>query len=115
MTVWGDHAEATAEAQPGRAPGHVAALDQDPSLAGRAEAADRLDQLVLAVSLDAGDADDLARPHLEADPLDGQLAAVVGDYQVLDLEPHVARPGGLLVDLVHHRPAHNHPGQVGLA
>ncbi len=42
-----------------------------------AQARDGLDQLVLAVAGDAGDAQDLARAHLEADAIDDLAAAVV--------------------------------------
>ena len=42
-----------------------------------AQADDRLDELVLAVAGDAGDAEDLAGPDLEVDAADGLVAAVV--------------------------------------
>ena len=46
--------------------------------AGRlAQAGERLDELVLAVAGDAGDAEDLAGTDLEADAADDLLAAVV--------------------------------------
>ena len=50
--------------------------------AGRlAQPDDRLDQLVLAVAGDAGDAEDLAGPDLEVDAVDDLVAAVVADAQ----------------------------------
>ena len=44
---------------------------------GLAQAGERLDELVLAVAGDAGDAEDLAGPDLEVDAADGLAAAVV--------------------------------------
>ena len=45
-----------------------------------------LDELALAVALDAGHADDLAGPHLEGEAVDGGQVAVVLDVQVGDLQ-----------------------------
>ena len=49
-----------------------------------AQARERLDELVLAVAGDAGDSEDLAGADLEADAIDGLLAAIVRDPQVRD-------------------------------
>ena len=45
---------------------------------------DRLDELALAVALDAGDAEDLAAADLDREPVDGLHAAVVERPQVAD-------------------------------
>ncbi len=66
---------------------------------------DRLDELGLAVALDAGERDDLARPDLEADALDGHVVAVVAHVEVRDREHHVARRRRALDDLELHVPA----------
>ena len=52
---------------------------------------ERLDELVLAVAGDAGDAEDLAGPDLEVDAADDLAAAVVLDAQAVDAEHGVAR------------------------
>ncbi len=57
-----------------------------------AEPGQRLDQLGLAVALDAGDADDLAGVDGEVDAVDRDLVALVEDGQALHLEQ---RPAGL--------------------
>ena len=60
-------------------------------LADAPQAGDRVDQLGLAVAVDAGDPDDLARAHLEARRRLHRLEpAVVEDVQVLDLEQRLA-------------------------
>ncbi len=58
---------------------------------GVAQAGQRLDQLRLAVALDAGDADHLARMDGQVDAVDGNLAAVVEDAQLGHLEQRLAR------------------------
>ena len=76
-----------ADAQPraagaGAAAGHVLAVERHRPAGRLAQPDDRLDELVLAVAGDAGDAEDLAGPDLEVDAADDLAAAVV------------ARPGG---------------------
>jgi hypothetical protein len=56
-----------------------------------AQPGERVDQLALAVPVDAGDADDLAAPHLERDAAHGLEAAVVEHGQVLDVQERLAR------------------------
>ena len=53
----------------------------------RAQAGDRLREFALAVAGDAGDADDLARAHLEVDAADGLDAAVAAAREAAHLEP----------------------------
>ena len=65
----------------------------------------------LAVPVDAGDADDLARLHLEGDPAHSLEAALVVHVQVLDVEQRLARLGGLLVDAQEHLAADHEAGE----
>ena len=62
----------------------VVAVDDDLARVDRPEADDRLDELGLAVALDARERDDLARPDLEADALDRHVLPVVPHVEVLD-------------------------------
>ena len=73
----------------------------------------RLDQLALPVALDAGDADDLAGPHLQVEAVHGSLAAIVVDLQPGDVEHDVARVGVALLDLQHDAAPDHHVGQPG--
>ena len=81
---------------------------------GRREAGDRLDQLALAVPVDAGDADDLARPHLERHAAHGLEPAAVVHDQVANREERLARLGGALLDVEQHRPADHQLGELAL-
>ena len=81
------------------------AVDDDLARVRRPEADDRLDELRLPVALDAGERDDLARPDLEADALDGHVVPVVPHVEVLDGQHHVARRRRALDDLELHVPA----------
>ena len=78
-----------------------------------AHADERLDQLALAVALDAGDTDDLPGPHLQVEPVDGPLAPIVVDLQSGDVEHDVARVGVALLDLQHDAAPDHHVGQPG--
>ena len=75
------------------------------------QARDRLDELRLAVPVDAGDADDLAGRDLERDPADSLEAALVVHAQVLDGEERLTRLGGLLVDAQEHLAADHEAGE----
>ena len=75
---------------------------------GSAQAGDRVDQLGLAVAVDAGDADDLARAHVERDAAHRLEPAVVEDVEVLDLEQRLARLRRLLLDAEQHLAADHH-------
>ena len=70
-------------------PGDRAVRHFDGAARRLAQAGERLDELVLAVAGDAGDAEDLARPDVEADALDGLVSAVVRDMQVRDDESRI--------------------------
>ena len=56
-----------------------------------AESDEGLDELVLAVSCDSGDAEDLTRPHLEVDATNHLRPTVVRDVQAAHLQGHVRR------------------------
>ena len=78
----------------------LAPRDLDRAALGPHQAGDRVDQLRLAVAVDAGEPDDLARPDLERDPAHLLDAAVVADVEILDGEQDVpglrrrpSRPG----------------------
>src|SRR5687767_7844007 len=62
------------------------------------EPRDRVDQLCLAVPVDAGQPDDLARANLERDPANALDVTIVSDVKVLDLEDQVTRSNGALLD-----------------
>ena len=63
----------------------------DRAAARAPEAGERLDELRLAIAVDAGDADDLAGTHVEADAAHRRETAVVVDREPLDLEQRLAR------------------------
>ena len=75
---------------------------------------DRLDQLVLAVAGDPGDAEDLARADLEVDAVDDLVAAVVLDGQALDLERRAGRVRFAAIDRQRDLAADHQLGEVFL-
>ena len=79
---------------------------------GLAQPDDRLDELVLAVAGDAGDAEDLARPDLEVDAVDDLLPAVVLDGQALDRERRAGRVRLAAVDRQRDLAADHQLGEV---
>ncbi len=90
-------------------------IDPDVDSIVVAQAGDGLGELGLAVSLHAGEGDDLAGADLEVDMVDHGQPALVDDGEILDLEDGLSRRGRLLA---HHeldrRPDH-HRGQLLLA
>ena len=78
LAVLGHVAEPRLAPTPGRPRGDVLAAEADATGVDLAEAHQHLDELGLAVALDAGDADDLTPADLEAD-VRQQLPAVLGD------------------------------------
>ncbi len=67
LPVLGDVAEARVVVAEGVDVRDVRAVEPHAARRDRPQAAERVDQLGLAVAVDAGDADDLAGPHLERD------------------------------------------------
>ncbi len=87
-------------------------VEADRARARAAHPRDGLDELLLAVAVDARDADDLARPHVEREPAHGLEAAVVHDVQVLHLQRELAGRRGLLVHHQQHLAADHELGQA---
>ena len=75
---------------------------------------ERLDQLVLAVAGDAGDAEDLARADLEVDAVDDLVAAVVLGAEALDRQHDVGRVRLAAVDVERDLAADHQLGEVVL-
>ena len=73
---------------------------------------DGVDQLRLAVAVDAGDAHDLTGPHLEADAAHLLEAAVVRHPQVLQLQQRLAGLRRALLDPQQHLAADHQPRQL---
>src|SRR5712691_4149780 len=74
MAVAGDERHPVLLEIPRTGSGDVVTAEGDAAARRLAEAGERLDELLLAVARDAGDAEDLARADLEADALDRLLA-----------------------------------------
>ena len=90
----------------------VVAFEAHGARRDRPQAAERVDQLGLAVAVDAGDADDLAGPHLERDVAHLLDPAVVERVQALDLEERLAGRRRLLVDAQQHLAPDHQPRQA---
>src|SRR5581483_8343493 len=89
LPVLGDVAEAGVEHVARRRSVVPASRELDRALGVAAQAGDRVDQLGLAVAVDACDADDFPGAYVERDPADALDAALVHDVQVLDTQQHV--------------------------
>ena len=74
--------------------GGVVAEDVHVAAGLATHAGDRLDELALAVALDAGDAEHLAAADVGGEAVDGLHAAVVEHPQIPHRQQHVARVGG---------------------
>jgi hypothetical protein len=98
VPVLGDVTDAHVDHLARRLVRRVAAADADPPRAHGAQPGDRVDQLALTVGVDAGEPDDLAPTHGEADAAQRLEPAVVDHVHVLDLEQRLARLRGRLVD-----------------
>ena len=90
----------------------VSAAYPYPALDGGAHAGDGLEQLALAVALDGGNAEHLARAGLKTDAADGDEAPVVANGEVFDGYHGFPRHSGLLQLVEEHRPAHHHGGYL---
>ena len=90
----------------------VPALEPDGAGRGLFEARNTVDQLALAVAVDTGNADDLARTDVEADAADGIVLVDLARHdEVLDLQDRLADLAGLLIDGKLHVAANHHLGQ----
>ena len=88
------------------------AVHEDLSGGGFGQAGDGLDELLLAVAIDACDADDFAGADREVEAFDGLDAALVVHVQVANLKDGLAGRGGLLLDLEVHVVSDHHVGEV---
>ena len=79
-----------------------------------AQARERVDQLALAVVVDAGDADDLAGANLERDAAHLLDVAVVEHVEVLDLEQRLSGLRRGLLDAEHDLAADHQLREAGL-
>ena len=86
LAVFGDVPDASLDALARAAVADVATADGDRPRLGPAQPRDRLDQLGLAVPVDAGDAHDLAGADVERDASHGLEVTVVPDPQIAHLE-----------------------------
>ena len=82
--------------------------DRHRSRVDRAQPDDRLDELRLAVALDAGDRDDLPRANVERHVLDGDVVAIVADHDVVQAEDDIARGRRALHDAELHVATDHH-------
>ena len=114
VPVLGDVAEPLVEMFPCRRPRQLAAVDDDPARGRMAEPGERVDELRLAVPVDARDPDDLAGANLERDPAHHLETAVVDHVYVLGLENRSTRLGRLLLHPEEHLPADHHPREARL-
>ena len=80
----------------------VLAADHDRAGVGRPQARDRLDQLGLAVAVDAGQRDDLAAVDRQRGAAHGRQVAVVADLEVADLEHCLLQLCRRLLDVQQH-------------
>ena len=79
VAVLGDVRDAGLGGGADAAPGDVLPVDEHAARLRRTQSGDRLDQLVLAVAVDAGERDDLARAHRQRQAAHGLELAVVED------------------------------------
>src|SRR6185437_16583484 len=86
--------------------------DLDRAALEAAQAGEGVDQLGLAVAVDARDPDDLPRPHVERDAPHLLQAAVVENVQVLDCEQRLPGCRGWLLDAEQDLAADHHAGEA---
>ena len=93
--------------------GDVLAAQGQRALLQGFQAGDAVDQLRLAVAVDARDADDFAPADLEGHVLDGVVFVPLGGHgHALHVQHHLAGLGGGLFHHEVHVPAHHHPAQL---
>ena len=108
------HARRAARADGGV--GDVPAAERHAARGNLFKTRQRVNQLGLAVAVDARDAQDLALARGKAHVLDGVLLVqLAGDVQVLHLQHRLGGMGLALLHLQLHRTADHHAAQLGLA
>ena len=110
--VFGDVPDPRLPAAERRDAGDVAAVEHDPARGGVPHPHDRLDQLRLAVALDPGDAQHLARVHDEVHVRQQGAAGLPGEREALDAQHLPVRDRGLPRARVRQLAAHHHLGQL---
>ena len=109
VPVLGDVAHAHHAALPDGSVGNILAAQANLSAHHRLQTGQAVDQLRLAVAVDAGDADDLAAPDVERNAAHGViLVDLGGDDHVLDLKHGLARLHVLFLDLEVNLAANHH-------
>ena len=113
VTVLGDVAHAHHAALADGRMGDVLTAELDGAGNERLQAGQTVDELRLAVAVDAGKADDLAAADLERNVLDGIVLVELGGHgHALDLEDDLARLGGLFVHMEADIAADHHRRQL---
>ena len=113
VPVLGDMAQPRLAALMHAGMGNVLAAQGNLSGGGLLQTGQAVDQLCLAVAVDAGDAHNLPGPDLEGHVVDGVFLAVLGvNGHALNVQNHVAGLGLVLFHLQLHRTAHHHIGQL---
>ena len=113
VAVFGDMAHAVLRALADGGVGDVRAAQRDAAAAGLFKAGQAVDELGLAVALDARQADDLARAHREADAAHGVfLVHAAGHRQTADLQHRFAGLGRGFFDGKLHVAADHHAGEL---
>ena len=92
--------------------GDVAPFHDDRTAVHVRQPGHRVDQLGLAVPVDAGDPDDLPGAHLERDAAHLLDPAVVEDAQAVDAEQRLSGVGGVLSDAQQDVAADHQPRQA---
>ncbi len=90
------------------------AVEQHRAAHHRNQPEQRVGELGLAVALNPRDAEHLPLGDVEAEVVDDDRTARVGDDEVGHPQSGVPSLSGRLVDPHAHRPAHHHLGQMGL-
>ena len=115
VAVFGDMAHAVLGALADGFTGDVLAVQRNGAAGQFFQAGQAVDELGLAVALNARQADDLAAVHLERNILDGVfLVLAVVHGHVLHVQHHLAGVGRLFLDLKLDITAHHHAGKLFL-
>ncbi len=112
LTVFGHMGDSKMMEVPGARIRYVLTTEEDMAGQRWAHAGDAFDKLGLPVSLDAGNADDLAGTYLEADPIHRSVAPVIERHEVSDRQHDVPRCRLLLAHHEVDRPANHHLGEL---
>ena len=112
MAVLGDVGHPGLGRRPHALAGDVLTVDLDHARLRCGHARDRVDQLLLAVAVDAGDRHDLTRAGRQRDPRDLLQPAVVLDVEIAHLEQRPGRTARDVLEREHHVAADDEPGEA---